>query len=278
MPSAGLSLLGFLPQHQGVQYLVSECVPPDPAPAALVAEWATAQALLGPPPANAGYPAVRDIPASHAAYEAQLRASPDWQPLFTSNPNWHIRLVEVAPLLAYQLSILDGKSAAHCGGFSAPPTLDELLAVCLPLVPIQENFHVVHQNNGVLIRSKSLNLRPIQVGPLSNVDFGLKLGVALPFVHVVRFNGRCYLHNGYHRAFGAAAAGALEIPCVFRDVGTAQEANILGWPLTFDLPLLESAAPPTIHHFASGQAHPVSLVEKTRIIQISWLDWVAPEF
>jgi hypothetical protein len=278
MASPGLSLVGFLPQHQGVQYLGNECVPASPSPAALAAEWAAARARLGPPPGNAGNPSIRDIPPSHAAHAAQLAASPDWQPLFAANPTWQIKLVEVAPLLAFQFSILDGKSAAHCGSFGAPPTLDELLNACLPLIPIQENFHIVQQDQGVLIRSKSLNLRPLQVGPLSPIDFGVRVGVALPFVHVVRYNGRCYLHNGYHRAYGAAAAGAPEIPCVFRDVATADEASILGWPWTFDLALLESAAPPTIHHLAAGQAHPVSLIEKTRIIQISWLDWIAPEY
>lgn len=77
---------------------------------------------------------------------------------------------------------------------------------------------------------------------------------------------------------GAAAAGAARIPCVFRDVKTPQEASIFGWPYTFDLAMLESANPPTLHHFASGQAHPVNLIEKTRIVQVSVLDWVAPDY
>ena len=154
--------------------------------------------------------------------------------------------------------------------------MDELFDVCLPMNPVIENYSVSQQPHSVLIRSHSLNLRPLQVGPIGPSAFGVMVGVALPFVHVVRFNGRCFLHNGYHRATAAALAGAPEIPCVFRDVAVPEEIGI--GPGTFDLAVLESADPPTIHHFASGQAHPVDLLIKSRTMQISWTDWVVPEF
>jgi hypothetical protein len=278
VPTPGLSLIGFMPQAQAEHYLATECVPANASPTALAAEWHAAVARLGTAPTNAGHPTIRNVPASHTSYVAQLTTSPSWQPTFAANPTWQVKMVEAAPLLAFQHSILTGKSAAHCAGFSSPPTLDELLEICLPLVPVSENFHVVQQAHSVLIRARSLNLRPMQVGPIGPGAFGLQVGVGLPFVHVVRYNGQCYIHNGYHRAYGAALAGAVDIPCIFRDVTTPQEAGIQGPPATFDLPLLCSSNPPTLHHFVAGQAHPVQLIEKTRVMHISWSDWIAPEF
>jgi hypothetical protein len=173
---------------------------------------------------------------------------------------------------------MDGKSGSHCSGLSDPPTLDELMGVCLPLTPTPENYHIVQQGHSALIRSHALNLRPVQIGQIMPGVFGLQVGVALPFVHVVRYNGRCYLHNGYHRVCGALAAGATEVPCVVRDVGTPQEAGIVGGMGTFDLPLLEGPSPPTLSDFNPTQAHAVSLVVKTRVMHVTWTDWVAPEF
>lgn len=277
MSAPGLSLVGFMPQEIAVNYLAGECVPPDLDPAALAGEWATAQGRIEAPLPNVGNPAIRDIPASHEGYVAALVGCDHWSQVFAENPHWEVKMVEVAPLLAFQFSVMDGKAESHGGDFSTPPTLDELFACCLPMAPVLENMNVAQQNNAFLIQTRALNLRPADFSPVAGQPgvFVFRIAVALPFVHVVRFEGRCYLHNGYHRAYAALRAGATEIPCVFRDVATQQEIGLgLG---TFPLELLASENPPTLHHFASGQAHPVELVVKTRVMQLSLADWVVPE-
>lgn len=128
-----------------------------------------------------------------------------------------------------------------------------------------------------MIRGKNLNLRAAQTGMLNPNTLGLAFAFSLPFVHVVRLNGRCYLHNGFHRVYGAAMAGAQKVPCVFRDVPNAEAAGIRSDGATFDLALLESDNPPTLHHFASGQAYPTQLKLMSRVIHVSWSDYVVPE-
>ena len=127
-----------------------------------------------------------------------------------------------------------------------------------------------------MIRSNGLNLRPLQVGQIGEGAFGVYVGVGLPFVHVVRFQGKCFLHNGYHRAVAAAEAGAIKIPCVFRDVQSVAEIGL--GPGTFSHELLSSNNPPTLRHFQSSIALKANLLIKTRIMQIAWTDWVVPEF
>lgn len=262
-------------REQAIRYLSTECVPANPDPAALEAEWNGAVSRLGGPPANFGTPTITDIPGSHQGYVDQLRNAPDWQPLFAANPHWELKLVEAAPLLAYQFSVLDGAANGHSAGFSAPPTLDEMLTACLPLSPTAEDYHVVQTHTSALIQSRSLNVRPLQFGMVSPGCFTFQVGGAVPFVHVVRFNGRCYLHNGYHRTYAALRAGSTIVPCVFRDIASEHEIGLN--PGTFSLAMLESANPPTMHHFAAGQAHTVDLVVKTRTIHLNWTDWVTPE-
>lgn len=274
MATPGLASVGFMTKDYAVQFLGCECAPVNPDPAVLEAEWTAAVAAIGPAPANAGNPAISDLPAAYQPYAQQLQAVPDWQHIFAVNPHWQIKMVEIAPLLAFQFSVLNGKTNGHGVGLSSPPTIDELLQCCLPMTSINEGYVVTRQHASALIQARSLNVRPINFGETAPGVFSLQIGVSLPFVHVVRFNGLCFLHNGYHRACAALAAGATEIPCVFRDVSTEAEIGIAP-PGTFDFATLTSNNPPTLQHLANG--HAVNLVVKTRTVHLSWTDWVTPE-
>src|SRR5579863_5239714 len=77
MPAPGLSLVGFIadPQH-AINHLLNVCVPANPNPTALMAEWSAAKAKIGPPFANTGRPSVQTLPASQNAHVAQLFAHP----------------------------------------------------------------------------------------------------------------------------------------------------------------------------------------------------------
>jgi len=244
-------------------------------PAALGAEWQAAAALIGAPLPNCGNPQISDLPAAHQAYVQQLRSSPHWQQTFLANPHWEIKLVEAAPLLAYQFSILNGTASSHGAQLGISPSLDDLLKTCLPLQPTSENFSIAQNPSSALIQSRGLNLRPLNFTMEQPGVIVFRFGGALPFVHVVRFNGRCYLHNGYHRVSASLSAGASSVPCIFRDVATEAEIGI--GPGTFSLAVLQSANPPTVRHYAGGQAYPVDLIIKTRTIHIGWTDWVTPE-
>jgi hypothetical protein len=46
--------------------------------------------------------------------------------------------------------------------------------------------------------------------------FGIMLNLTLPLVHVTKFNNKYFLHNGYHRVYGAKKAGATHIPAILR--------------------------------------------------------------
>jgi hypothetical protein len=264
-------------QPAALAHLQQACVPANPDPNALIAEWTAAAAALGAPIPSAGLPALHPIAAAEQAHIAQLSALPWIAPYLTANPGASFALVEIDPLLAYQASIDNDRSDHHCHALGRPPTMTEMMEVCLPLTQPSDTFTL--QNGpgaqSMLLRARSLNVRAVAQGFVGAGTIGVQFNHALPLTHVVRHNGRCYLHNGFHRALGLRAAGATVMPCLFRDVATPEEVGI--GPSTFQLALLESADPPTVGHFTQGRAHPVQLRAHSKIIHVSWAEHVVPE-
>jgi hypothetical protein len=274
MPTAGLSLVGFMDEAQALQHLRNQCVPQDACDAALTAEWNAAQVKLGTATQNAGAPDMQPLPPTAAQHSAALLS----QQTFQGAQGITLQLVEIEPLLAFQFTVDTARAAHHCASLSSPPTLDEMLHICLPLATPQEPVQIIQGPQSMLLKSRSLNIRALLQGMVAPQVMGVHFGVSLPHTQVVRHNGRCYLHNGFHRAYGIRKAGATHMPCIVRDVPDHAAAGInAAAGATFGAPLLESANPPTLAHFTAGRAYPVSLKAVSRVLHVSWSDYVVPE-
>jgi len=135
-------------------------------------------------------------------------------------------LVEIDPLLAFQMIVNVDRSAHHQTTLGTPPRLIDLLNVCLPTNPPVEHFQVQQQNNALIIKARDLNLRMQEVGRVQDQFAGVIFGPALPLAQVTKFNGRFYLSDGFHRAYCLRQAGATHIPCVLREVFDPSEVGI----------------------------------------------------
>jgi hypothetical protein len=280
MPSQGLSLVGFLDEPQALLHFNLACVPPPGInDAQLRIEWLLAKNKLGAAFAHAGQPNVTPIPLSHASYAAAVFQLPWVIAAFQgqSVTDANVKLVEIDPLLAYQFTVDLTRSDHHCGNLSAPPTVNELFSICLPMAQASENYNFQVLGQSALIKSRSLNLRVSSAGITNNMAAGILFGAALPLVQVTRLSGRSYLHNGFHRAVGLRRRGATHIPCILRDVPDAGSAGIRNDGSTFSDALLTSADPPTLGHFTQGRGYSVQLRAMSRIIHVSWADYVWPE-
>lgn len=277
MPTPGLSLVGFLDRQPAIELLRNSCVVQDTSDHALEAEWQAAKDRLGPPMDRAGYPEILPIPSAGQAHMSQLLKQP-WVIAQMSNglSGAQFQMVELDPLLAFQYSVDLARSDHHNGDCDKKPTTQQLFEMCLPAHFIAEGVRVNRGESSVLITSDGLNFRVNAQGlhqtPVGDY-VGVQVAMSLPLLHVVRLNGRCYLHNGFHRAVGLSRRGVTHAPCVFRDVQTAASAAITP-PYTFGLDALESANPPTVGHFAQGRAYDVTLKVFTRTIHVSWADHV----
>ena len=104
-----------------------------------------------------------------------------------------------------------------------------IAAITLPLtqgdqLPVQ--YDPIHQ--AWTVTSANLNLRiAANVGPLPVSPGGTALGFAVvagpSFMQVGRYNGRHYLRDGYHRAFGLLSRGITSVPAFVRDITTFEE-------------------------------------------------------
>ena len=276
----GLSLVGFLNEADAIAHLANHCICANPDPAALAAEWTAAKAKLGAAFPDAGHPDIQPIPRAGHEHLESLQAAPWTADVFGAGGLWHgseFKMIELDPLLSFQFAIGDGRSKHFGGTLTTPPTMDELLNLCLPLSPRAENFEIFNSPNGIILKARSLNVMSFGGGIFNSAFMGIQFGVSLPFLPVVRLNGRCYLHNGFHRALAIRKAGATHAPCIFRDVSDHAAAGIRTDGRTFGAQLLESANPPTIGHFTHGRAYGVQLKNVARYLHVSWAEYIIPD-
>ena len=278
MPTPGTSLVGFLPQAEAIQLLRNTCVFNDPSDGALTAEWASAAKKLAAATPNAGKPDIQPIIGVGANHVAQLVQQPWLAPLLSGvYAGATFEMVELKPLLAFQFSVDLARSEYHNGNRSSQPTNDELFNMCLPLTPVAEKMPAGYKTaNSAALHSRNLNLHLVDGGMFPREDgtyLGIQVGFALPLVHVLRYDGRCFLHNGYHRAVGLARRGVSHAPCIIRDVPDYQAVGIKA-EHTFQPAILESSNPPTLGHFVDGRSYDVQLKVFTRILQVSWTDHI----
>jgi hypothetical protein len=269
MPTQGQSLVGFMAdQQEAINYLGSSCVPPDPAPAALLAQWTAAQAQLGAPFPNAGQPIVEEIPPDHDAHVQAVQAAPWMAPVFLEG--WQLRLVTIEPLLAFQFHVDIDRVHSLCAALPNPAGLADVMDLCLPLNPQPPLVRWVHQPQSVTITSPSLNIRIGNKGVFPGAGIaGAQFAFSLPCVQVVRCNGRSYLRNGFHRAFGIFQNQLTRMPCLYKEVATFAEVGAEGQGMTFGQPLLESVNPPIFAHFTQGRSSAVLLRRCSRLIHVS---------
>ena len=277
MATDGLSLVGFMDEAQAMNHFRDNCRQPDNSDAALKAVWHQAKAQLGAPVTNAGMPDIQPLTQQELG---GLTAQPVLVAAMNGYPGSTYCRVEIDPLLAFQLFIDKERSAHHCNHLGPSSTFDEIAKACLPTSVAHESVQQIAQNNSAMVKSRSLNMqmgvKGIFPDPNGNgpVAMGCQIVLPLPLVHVVRFNGRCYLHNGFHRSLGLRNAGITHIPCLFRDVPDAASVGIRAPEATFQLPLLESSDPPTLAHYTRGSAWPIKLRAASRILLVTWSDYI----
>jgi hypothetical protein len=282
MATAGLSLLGFMTQKEAIAHLSAHCVPASPDIQALIGEWRAAQARKGAPMA-AGNSNILDIPAANRPYIEMLMQQ-QWVTQFLAlQPGAEFKLVEIDPLLTIHFMVDLERSRRRCAGVPHDPSVADLLPVCLPATFGNEEINIIRLPDGLgkqlsagslLMTARSLNVRVVDAGYFqADNKIGIQFGMPMPLVHVVRYNGRCYLHDGLHRTIGVRQKGATHVPCLFRDASSAADIGLKPDRSTFSLQILESADAPTVGHFTQGRAYEVQLKRYRRIVHVTWAEY-----
>jgi hypothetical protein len=84
--------------------------------------------------------------------------------------------------------------------------------------------------NAWILSSPNPNLRVIgnfsaAVG-VGYTGFGFAVALQQSYLQVAGLNGRYFLRDGYHRAYGLLAAGIKRVPALVKDFGTFEEVGM----------------------------------------------------
>ena len=224
------------------------------------------------------------MPLCFQAYLQGLTANPRFA-LTVQNSIPQFKLVEIDPLLAYQFHIEVGKADSLGALAGDAPQVADMLPICLPHSFENIACNVSVQPNGMLIRTRSFNLRVFNAGKIG-ADVaqqfslaGIAFGPTSPLIQVIRFEGRCYLRNGLHRAYGfrKAAPRTCHVFCLMFRISVrsvplegGQRSKDRSWNRqTLQLAVILLKGGPTYSRFegdcALSMSHGLSTFFRTRI-------------
>jgi hypothetical protein len=290
MASDGLTLFGFISdEDRAVQWLKDWCDHGQVLRSALKRHWLDARARLNLADrvGDAGKPTFDDDKLSgHEVHVGNVSTNPRYGDCVRGMKAVSVRMVEIDKLLALQAHVELDRAERICGSISSPPTMSELLATCLPL-RLRENtissVTLVPRTKdvlgGTIVSSADVNLDVFRGGHLGKTNLpdgtegpdvvGVILAERAPLIQVVKYQGRHYLKNGYHRAYGLRLKGASHMPCLYLETDEVAGLEI---PVNgvFTARQLADVNPPTFAHFNPDRAYRVPLKEQRRAIKVTW--------
>jgi hypothetical protein len=217
------------------------------------------------------------MPDELAEHVAQVRDSHSYAEMIEDFEHTDFGFVEIGPLLAYQLHVQTDRAEALCARVGSTPTPTDLAEICLPIQDEPYQPQVAQGPRSVTILSQSLNFRVTKEGMFEDNGSpyevaGVIMGMSGPLMHVAVFEGRCYLRNGYHRAYALQRAGVSHLPCLIVQVSRFDRTGAVGGDETFTSEVLHSDNPPTCSHYTDEKALSVPLKRISKVINVSWTE------
>lgn len=207
------------------------------------------------------------LPLSRAlqAHVDQLTQLTSFQQTFSSVPV-AFGMVELDKLIVCQQHI--GRASVDRMVASLPRPLSDadLAAVCLPVTPAPNTFHLAHHGEDRFVfvsdthDTRFLGARVLDPAAVQGLKVNghpqavvaLAVGFTTNVLNVVRYGSRVVLNNGYHRALALRELGVTHAPCLIQvcahweDVGLAGSGEMYhNGPVYFS-----SARPPLLRDFA----------------------------
>lgn len=219
----GRALIGWMHPDQA-QGFVQQVVP-DPALAAETVQ--RAHLAVADRAAGVGQDGlITSVPAELTEHVRALEASPAAKPMF--DEGWTVALVDLNRVCAFQPGVFTDQALARVQAVDKDD-LASIAALTLPLThgeQAQIQYDQLHK--AWTVSSPNPNLRvATQIGPLPVSPAGSALGFAITagpsFMQVGRYNGRHYLRDGYHRAFGLISREITTVPAFVRDIARFEE-------------------------------------------------------
>jgi hypothetical protein len=236
-PSQGLTrparaLIGWMPSAQGEMVLQGNAFGQEATPevreAARLACEAVAARETGVDQGNL----ITDPPSELDAYIARLRESTAGGDMFKEG--WRVAVADLTRVCAFQPYVFADNAAERVEDVKVDD-IEAIAAVSLPVEapePPRVQFDPARQ--AYIVLSPNPNLRiigqfqtAVQEVP-GATGLGFLVRVMPSFMQVVNFEGRYFLRDGYHRAFGLLGRGITQVPVFTRTMDAIEEVTPQG--------------------------------------------------
>lgn len=219
----GRALIGWMRPDQAQEFLQRGAAEPGQAADAVK----RAHEAVAARPAGVDQDAlITSAPAELAGHVQALEASPAAKPMH--DEGWTVALVDLTKVCAFQPAIVSDQALARVQA-ADKDDLVSIAAITLPLtqdevLPFQ--YDQIHKAWAVTSPNHNLRIAD-KIGPLPVTPGGGAVGFAVvagpSFMQVGRYNGRHFLRDGYHRAFGLLSRGITVVPAFVRDITRFEE-------------------------------------------------------
>lgn len=222
------TLIGWLSEHEGALWIAGRQMSQEPDPAHIARCRGARLAVERRPEGHAQGNLFSPLPDALTEHLEALKASPKTAQILAEAGE--PRMVDLRLVCAAQPTIYVEDAANRVRDLTANDVAG-IAAITLPLhspttMPVAFDPH----KNAWLFSSPNPNLR---VAGQFNVvlgngipGFGFAVDIALSFLQVAGMNGRYFLRDGYHRAYGLLAAGIHYAPALVKDFAAFEEVQM----------------------------------------------------
>lgn len=193
---------------------------------------------------NAPDAVLETVPAQMQAALARAAERDDVQAEFDGLV-WRVGVVDLRKVVSFQRRVTLRPENHEAENF-----VDWGKRIDLAFPPGRSSSFTQNLHRNVLTLSSEnpdLALR-FQTTSTKTESFGLSVYHGSPFMEVGRYRGRCFLRDGYHRAYRLLKAGVFEMPAVIVEARTLQELGADN-PWFFPEETLFSRRPPLVSDF-----------------------------
>ncbi|MGO9830701.1 MAG: hypothetical protein ACLPJH_11220 [Myxococcaceae bacterium] len=175
--------------------------------------------------------------------------------------NWHVAMVDLRRVLSFQKLVAVDESEERTA--AAAKSMEDLFAVCLPAAQPLPPQGAMGDPDGKGVTVSSLNPNLRYVGsqlhqamvnqtptapptPMQAITLLITMGAS--YLQVIRYKGRSFVRDGYHRSTRLLGRGVQIAPCIFIEGRSFEELSAPPGSLSYEV--LYGPHPPLLTDFA----------------------------
>jgi hypothetical protein len=250
------ALLGFFNEQEVRQFLQGKVQSAEQFDE-IMGRWGVARSRICALPPFLNEPEIRPILEPEVLLEIEkVMQLPECKQAFPEG-TWSVSLVELSGIIAFQPG-LDTEYAS--GGGEDPLSPGDLLSAVKISFPFGKTSTLAvsmdQAQKAITVSGVNPSLQVVgltwgqqaAIGPFA-ITFFVSAGPNV--MQVSRYRGRCFLSNGYHRAYRLMKAGFTHIPCLLRNASDFAQTGAFGAGF-FPESILMSPRPPLFIDFEDG--------------------------